>query len=621
MNPNYKPKPTQAQRKKLKLAAFIFTWMENYQEIRTKDGGLEVFTMNTIQVLLAMFVAFCWLAGLPVLLMLPKSRQLGSSTFWQLFFFALAELPVRPGYRTAVVAHDEAGAKEVFSRAFTCLRRLRRNPAWEDPRILTEQAGQLGWEDESGMQSATIKTGDAVGRGGTPSAIHFSESASYSDKGTNAKQAVTAIMNALAMNEWAVVVHESTAKGKDPYFFPKCELARDPQSHSAFRLIFLPWFLERGYRMSWENYRKGLVASGKQDPGPTFLPTPEEIELRDRLANTTVKPSQVWWRWRYRLDDDQLIWRRHAIANRCENDPDRFRREYPSTYEEAFTASASCFWKPKTISYYTHLARPPQHRGFMHEGAGTNSFFTQAPLGPVKIWELPIPGTRYAIGADTGGEHRESDYYSAYVVDTLTSSFVAHYHGHFEWDEFALGLECLGYFYNTAKIVPENNHRPAVCKFLHRRKYPKLHYYFEEDTKREKEGRTPGYNMNVKTRKVILSLLKRAFRDKIARMPDPEFPTEMADFVWVPKANATNPAPGGEGTYKALGNGTYDDRVISAGLALTECALKEPSFDPQNPPQQESAAFRWFKQMQKDERARAAGESLVLGVRPPRAQS
>src|SRR5690606_24652091 len=121
--PTWKPK-AQKPSKALVFAAKVFTWMETFLWIRTKEGQILPFRMNTIQQIFAQYVAERWHKALPVKVAGPKSRQLGSSTFWQLLFFALCEL--KPGYRVGVVAHDEEGAREVFSRAHTALRQIKK---------------------------------------------------------------------------------------------------------------------------------------------------------------------------------------------------------------------------------------------------------------------------------------------------------------------------------------------------------------------------------------------------------------------------------------------------------------------------------------------------------------
>ena len=566
--------------------------------------------MNTIQVLLAQYVAWCWHHGTPVKVALPKSRQLGSSTFWQLLFFALCEL--KAGYRVAVVAHDDEGAAEVFSRSRTCLRQLRARGEWPEPTLVSDQGGHMLWESESSMRIGTIKTGDALGKGGSPSAIHFSESANFSDKGINAKRAVNAIVNARADNRWTIEVHESTAKGKDPFYYPLCMDAMDPLSGSDYQLIFLPWFLEKGYSKTWEEYRADLVLKGKQDPGEAFVPQKDEAALREMLSRVEVAPGEGLYRHRVDLTDEQLVWRRWAIVNKCGGNLEEFQCYYPATVEEAFTTTANSMFEAETVSWYREHAQPPRLTAFLEETTIHVPALVPGKNGPLSIWKDPRPGVEYVVGADPGGEKQGSDPCVAVVMVRDTIEVVAVLAGHFEWDAFSDQLYMLGVFYNHAHLVVENNHLPSVVVQLHRQSYPNLCYHTDPD-KPARPGADPGFNTNRKTRKPLIAKLRRATREKLLTNPDPEFYREMETFVWIPKAGSDNPDR--EGMFRATGR-NHDDRIMAAGLALVVCDLPDPELMNQTAPEFEpSRAYRLFLELQRE----AGGNVKYLDLGPRRA--
>lgn len=578
--------------------------METFLVIRTKEGTLRPFKMNTIQQILAQYIAHCWHQEVPVKIMLPKSRQMGSSTFFQALFFSLCEL--KPGYAVATVAHDEKGSATIFGKSKTFARNLE-NMGWDKPAFVIEQGAYFKWHTESSLHCGTIKTGDGLGKGDTLSAIHFSESANFSDKGIDAKNAVASIMESCADNQWTIYVHESTAKGKDPFYWPMCEAARDPSSGSTYRLIFLPWFLEENYRMSWKQYRKVLTLTGKADPGPRFIPTKEEEALRQRLKDVEVRDHERYWKHNTELKDTQLIWRRAKISEM--GDPDLFKRYYPSTYEEAFTSSQSCFFRPETIDYYREYAQasPPQ-RGYFHD---LTHKFIPHPSGYVRVWERPDQLCEYVIGADIGGEKNNSDPSCAYVVEKHSLRVVASVHGHMEWDHFADTLMTLGLAYNTALLVIENNYNSAVTKRCHRKNYPNLYYYFEQERTRATKPSTPGFNTNKKTRPAMMKLLQRLLRDRRVYMPDPNFWIEMENMVWVP-SNSVNPDR--DGTYKATG-GNHDDRIMALALALYQCPQLDHQPEMDLLPHEQTPAYRMFLKLQAEERSSGLGSTyLNLGA-------
>ncbi len=595
--------------KRLSFATKIFTWMETFARIRTKDGPVAPFRMNPIQQILAQFVARRWYRGDPIRVATPKSRQQGSSTFWTLLAYALCEN--YDGYHVALVAHVEDSAEEIFSKAHTIKRELP-VAGWGQSNLTGDQAGAIRWVSESSYTAATIKSGDALGRGPSLNMLHFSESGSYSDKGTDAKGAVIAVKNSQATNWLTIEVHESTAKGKDPFFWPLCESARNTSNGSAYELIFLPWFLSPEYSMSWAAYREELIGKGKDDPGHKFVPTSDEKILRRALEETKVRPEESSWRYQTRLTDEQIIWRRHKIATDCWGDPAAFRREYPSTYEEAFSASAKCFFDLEAVEWYRSRAKDPIAKGHIND-TGRGWSFLSDPGGPVKIWEFPRPGAQYVLGADIGGMKPDSDYSCAYVVNKNTHETVAQIHGHHEWDHYIDYCFDLGMFYNQALLVVENNFNPASANRCHRRGYPNLYYFFHDATIDASIGSSPGFQTNKKTRPEILNILKQVFRDRVAVMPDDKFYREMESFVWVPKT-ASN--PDGDGDWKSL-RPNNDDRVMAAALAYFFCPI--PEFDMPNRPETpipSRAYLMYLDYERKDQlrQQRAAGDYLNLSA-------
>lgn len=588
----WKPRKAVKASEDLLLLCFYLSWIENFIWIRDKEGKIVPFHFNPTQRILAQWTAIQIHNKVPPRAWTPKSRQMGSSTYWDLLFLALC--CHRPGYRVATVAHDEAGAQAVFSRTLTAVRQLKKHGE-EVPSLIQEQNGYILWESESSKQAATIKTGDAALKGVSLNALHSSETANFSDRGHDGQKALNSILPAINETDvWSFIIHESTAKGKDPIFWRGCEDARDPESGSTFGLIFLPWLLDDTYKMSWAEYRRRLMLSGKPDPGVSFEPTEEEDLLRRKLANVQVREGEEWYRWRIDVSDQQLIWRRWAIVNKCHGSIEEFKRYYPSFYEEAFTASTACLFDDATIDWYRQNGKEPIAKGHMHDVHG-GAAFQQHQRGLLSIWEFPQPHSEYVLSCDPGGEKKKSDPYNGYVIDKHALKVVAAIHGKFEWDEFADQAFLLGLFYNEALLVGENNVQPAIVKRWHRMRYPNLYYYFEPDTSKQREGKAPGFNTNRKTRPQIEKVLEQLCRSKRVVNPDPDFWKEMESFVWVPKPHAANPSV--DGNYKATG-GNHDDRLMSLGIGLLQCPRPEGVLNVPKFVEAESAAIRFLREAQ-----------------------
>jgi hypothetical protein len=604
------------------MACRIFNWMETFAKIRAKTGKTVVFRMNEIQQIMAQVVALHWMAGLAVKMALPKSRQLGSSTFWVLLFYAMCEAGP-PGWCGQVIAHDEAGSASVFKKAHVVKKGLIKSE-WGPSQLEQDQGAYLRWDDEAALGSGTIKTGDALGRGDVSSGILCSEAASFSDKGNDAKRAVTALLQTCYEWRWKIEVYEATAKGRDPFYYPLCMEALDPKSGTDCVLVFLPWFLDTGYTLSWEDFRAGRVERGKSDPGPTFIPTEEEQALRAVLAATEVRPEERFFRYRRVLTDEQLIWRRWAIDNKCQGDPDHFKREYPATFEEAFAYSADSMFDAETRAHYRLNACKAAMVGEISStdtgGMSPTPIFERVRGGSLRVWEEPRKGADYVLSADIGGEKTASDPYSAYVLNKNTAECVASMYGHFEWDDFTDKAIALAYWYNTALLIPENNHNPAVAKRMHRANYPNLYYYQNVDRARQASAPSdPGFNTNRKTRPEILKHLKKACRDRSLGSWDKKFAAEMDTFVWVPKPNAENPDRDGE--YRATGR-NHDDCIMAMAIGVFFCTLPEPKAFLAAPPPAQTRAYKflqeymetWGKEGNEDGEDGEDGDFLNLGA-------
>lgn len=581
--------PGQAENQGLQRACRLFTFMENHLRIVLKDQkgrtkALAPFRFNEVQLELAVYVANQWAAGRPIRAVIVKARQEGVSTFFQGYNFSVA-LNL-PGFRSAVVAHDEDGAGRIFaiSRVFE------RNLPESLRRTLNhKQQSMLEWDHAgtpSGIWVGSAKTADGLGMGGTLQAVHFSEVANFSDKGNDADGGIVSILGSLAeTHACSAVVYESTAKGCDPIFYAKCEEARlDPSSE--YRLFFFPWWMDAGYRLPWSEWRDLLTSAGKPDPGERFVPTEEEEMLRRRLASQEVPRGAETWCRRTDLTDDQLVWRRWAIVNKYQGKLDQFQRFCPAFYEEAFTATTSCLFDNDTIKHYERLAaeRPPIATGWATYSKGAASFLT-TPAGMVRVWRRPTPGHLYVLGVDPGGSRLQSDFSAAVVIDKATLEAVATLHGHLEWDDLVTKIHFLGLYYNEALAVVERYTRGAhIVDQLVKNEYPNVYYYLDETATRGTISR-PGWPTNVRTRPMLVLTLDAATRGRGFRCYDPQMAKEMPHFVLDEQKN----------TYRAMGR-NHDDFLLAAAIALQQCegVLPPPALEPAEPAQDDTSPVRRF---------------------------
>ena len=155
-----------------------------------------------------------------------------------------------------------------------------------------------------------VATAGAGGTGRSQNAHYFhgSEVAFWPD----AEEHASGILQAIGLNDGTEVYMESTADGVANYFYEMWQGAAPPREElsadgNGYIRVFIPWFWEPGYTMD----------------------APEDFTLTE---------EEKQYMYMHDLDEGQMFWRRRKIAE-MDNDPNRFKRDYPATPEEAFEAS------------------------------------------------------------------------------------------------------------------------------------------------------------------------------------------------------------------------------------------------------------------------------------------
>ncbi len=184
--------------------------------------------------------------------------------------------------------------------------------------------------------------------------------------------------------------------------------------------------------------------------------------------------------------------------------------------------------------------------------------------GALKVWEMPIPGRSYVVGADPAEGLARGDYSAAIVIDSETGLDVAELHGHFPPAEFAACLNDLGYWFNTALLAVErNNHGGTVLSELGPRYgYPNLYAHQEFDAVGNPTPRL-SFPTTTRTKPIAIDGLGQAIAER--------WPFRNAAFIsecrtYVIKDN---------GETAASGN-LHDDRVMAAAVGLQVRTYQPP---------------------------------------------
>ena len=172
-------------------------------------------------------------------------------------------------------------------------------------------------------------------------------------------------------------------------------------------------------------------------------------------------------------------------------------------------------------------------------------------LPGLTIWEAPLPGRRYVVGADPAEGNPNSDESAATILDAESWAQVAELTGKIEPSTFAAWLDELGRCYNGADVMAErNNHGHLLIRELQRLGNLRVLDGYD--------GR-PGWLSTVKGKPLLYGLLADAVRDAACTIRGSETAAQLASIE-----ASTLRAP----------QGLHDDRADAFALAIAALAWK-----------------------------------------------
>jgi hypothetical protein len=277
-----------------------------------------------------------------------KSRQHGITT--DICILYLDYCLFTPNIRAGIIAHTRDDAEIFFNDkikyAYDNLPdRVKKDMVPADSR----SARELSFGNNS-----AIRVGTSL-RGSTLQLLHISEfgkiCAKYPDK---AKEIVTGSLNTVHSGQ--IITIESTAEGKSGYFYDYCTEAHKTIVRGGrlapleWRLFFFPWY---------KDAKNTVNCAGVTIPEAmaTYFRT---VEAGERIELTSEQKAWYYLKWKIQGSD--------------------MKREYPSTFDEAFEASLQG-------AYFAH-----QFERIYREGRITNLSYEEGY--PVHtFWDLGMNDT------------------------------------------------------------------------------------------------------------------------------------------------------------------------------------------------------------------------------------
>lgn len=268
-------------------------------KVRTKGGKLAALDLNRAQLevhrrLELQREKFGWVRAL-----ILKGRQQGISTYIAARFYRTTSL--YSGVNTYILTHEQAATDTLFG---IVERYHTHNPL--APHVGASNAKELEFDRLDSSYSVATAGSKGGGRSKALSLFHGSEVAFW----PNASEHFAASIQGVPQEPGTEIILESTSAGAGGEYYERCQDALAEKSD--YQLIFCPWWWSDEY---------------SRDPEPGFKLSDEEVggEMSEQEYQDT-----------FHLSLRQMMWRRVKIAEL--RDPLLFRREYPATVDDAWTA-------------------------------------------------------------------------------------------------------------------------------------------------------------------------------------------------------------------------------------------------------------------------------------------
>lgn len=450
-------------------------------------------------------------AGLPVRLNIPKSRQFGSSTLIQSYFFWIQNV-VKENWHSATIAHLDDAAKN--------LRGYYKFVAKHYPKELGTVT--LTPHEGSTKNKKVNETGSIVGvgssqtpdnlRGYSFSMLHISELAFFvSTANKSPKDLAQSLSSTVPLEKDTVIVRESTCKGQGNYWHQVCMSSYNKTSKYA--LVFIPFYEIEIYHKEIQDYQKFISGMNEYD----WL-----------LWQKGATLESINWYNNYRITEEYDEW--------------RMKSEYPSDFLEAFQSSGNRVFPQQYVFNARRTVKEPIWKGDVHaddtsgENALNNIELHQNDKGNLWLWAMPEKyddvryKNRYSVTMDIGGTSKDADFSVIRIMDRYWMAenglpeMVGTWRGKIDQDLLAWKAIQLCKLFDDAFFTPESNSMNSKTDNTEGSHFltvlDEIVPYYDNifcrtnpDQIRQGVPRQYGFHTNKQTKTMIINSLKAAIRD------------------------------------------------------------------------------------------------------------
>ena len=395
--------PGDAVRTAVEAANSPGAWWEPFARILTKAGQLaggilrpgEVneahvpLVANKLQERIDAAVQYCLDHRLPIRLLVLKPRQKGCSTYLVGVLYWLMRTTTR---QCCIIG----GKLKQVRSLWGMLQRYFNNDKhkWANE-------GQIGategtFTNGSTCIKETAKDAEA-GRAHTLHGLICTEVARWSEYGVaNAGEVLNGIENCVPDKPGSFEALESTARGPSGPFYERWIHNSLPLEEFAIRhrkgtlgtVKFIQVFA------GWHEFDESWEIGGEK----IVLTDLEKAELQDSLEE-----HERWMMVEHGVALEQIVWYRRTKANECQDDSDSMKREYPTTWEEAFSASVNSRFDKAALEIMRNDALELQEQGSIRFGHLDDKYaWVEAPEKEARlaVVERPMGRNKYILVVD-----------------------------------------------------------------------------------------------------------------------------------------------------------------------------------------------------------------------------
>ena len=339
----------------------------------------------------------------------------------------------KPDTNYIIMTHHASVSKSLFVKLKKMYVSLPRDKYPIFPKTLLNNRDELYLDNGSRIIIATAQGEDAIS-GNSFQLIHLSEMAKYP---TDVQEEIIATcIPALAKNESSAIIIESTAYGYNTYQEMFMKALRDKES--VWKAHFYSW-LAKAYEKQFKH---------------TFDEAESWFKINNqgrRMTYEDLEHDEKVLRDKYGATYRQLMFRRYYIQT---NSLEKFRREFPTSPDEAFMeTSKSVFDNNKIIERLHHVIPPLETKDVYDKLPDVLKPYVNKNLF---IYHLPKPKMRMFAGVDVSSG-QGGDYSTMSIFDADGQQVASFYANNIAVYRFAEIVDALGKFFNYAFICVERN--------------------------------------------------------------------------------------------------------------------------------------------------------------------